>query len=95
MQEAARACKRAITGAVPDKELAQRRQVLKCAVYLQAWLVQKTSDAATMLYVGSNRQSKAADLAVTAFKINPRDSHPMGKYPSMTKWVSEQKLNAG
>ena len=63
---------------------------------LKDWLVEKTSKAETMLYCGSNRQSKKADLAVNAFKLAPRgEEFPKGKYPSMLKWINDQKLNEG
>ena len=41
VQQAARACKRALSDSAPDRELAQCRSVLKAAVYLQFWLVQE------------------------------------------------------
>ena len=63
---------------------------------LQEWLKQQTERSDTMLYCGSNRQSKKADLAVNLFKTAPRgDEFPMGKYPSMVKWIQDQKLNEG
>jgi len=63
---------------------------------LQEWLKQQTQNGETMLYCGSNRQSKKADLAVTAFKLAPREPEfPKGKYPSMSKWIADQKLNEG
>ena len=65
---------------------------------LQEWLKQQTdrSDTMTMLYCGSNRQSKKADLAVNLFKTEPRlPDYPKGKYPSMVKWIQDQKLNEG
>jgi len=63
---------------------------------LQAWLCQKTNDAGDVLFfVGSNRQSKLADLAVNAFKTNPRGDPPVVKYPYMVGWIQEQKDNQG
>ena len=63
---------------------------------LQEWLKQQTKNGETMLYCGSNRQSRKADLAVTAFKLAPREPEfPKGKYPSMSKWLADQKLNEG
>jgi hypothetical protein len=70
---------------------------------LQEWLKQQTERSDTMLYCGSNRQSKKADLAVNLFKTAPRKDKdddgnlkfPFGKYPSMVKWIQDQKLNEG
>jgi hypothetical protein len=62
---------------------------------LQEWLRQKTERSDTMLYCGSNRQSKKADLAVNAYKLAPRDGFPDGKYPSMAKWIKDQTCNEG
>ena len=63
---------------------------------LQEWLKQQTERSDAMLYCGSNRQSKKADLAVNVFKTAPRgEEFPNGKYPSMVKWIQDQKLNEG
>ena len=46
---------------------------------LQEWLKQQTERSDTMLYCGSNRQSKFADLAVNVFKTKPRgEEFPKG-----------------
>ena len=63
---------------------------------LQEWLKQQTERSDAMLYCGSNRQSKKADLAVNLFKTAPRgDEFPKGKYPTMVQWIQDQKLNEG
>ena len=69
----AKASKRALAGSAPDRELAERRAVLKAAVYLQAWLLQEAeklnaaaADAATAIKPARGKGGKKAAAAKAA-----------------------------
>ena len=55
VQQAAKACKRALSGCESDTTLAQARATLKAAVYLQVWLVQEAEKVAAKAALASRR----------------------------------------
>lgn len=68
VQQATRACHRALSDSEPDRELAKRRSLLKAAAFLQSWLVseaEKMQTRASQVPAAGGKTSKRKPTAVS------------------------------